>query len=326
MISVVIPTFNRPKGLRRAVESVFAQTLVEEGFDLILVDNTPDATAADSIAALRLVCPKTINLISLHEPAAGVANARNCAMRAVQTDLVAFLDDDQSAPESWLERLIANHKRFPATVTFGPVLTVLPEGQTRHEAYFLDFFARDPGLETGYIEASFGCGNALIDFSKAPGSAPWFDTEMNEIGGEDDVFFEQIRDVFGRFAWAADAPVSEHPPADRVTLTYTLKRAFSYGQAPITMARHDSPWNIHVIAFWMFVGTAKACIHGLSWMGLSLIRHPNRTFQLDKSVRGIGKLFWWVDLHFYGNAALKKGQLSQEQPRAPKLSTKVGRA
>ncbi|MEO1554094.1 MAG: glycosyltransferase family 2 protein, partial [Pseudomonadota bacterium] len=321
MISVVVPTFNRPDGLKRAVMSVFQQTLAADGFDLIIVDNAPDGSAADTIAELRTACPETINFIALHEPAAGVANARNRAMRAVKTDLVAFLDDDQSAPKSWLEALLNAHHRTPAAVTFGPVRTVLPTGQRRHQTYFDAFFSREPEFESGYIEATFGCGNALVDFSKVPGHAPWFDVAMNESGGEDDVLFVRIRDAFGRFAWAADAPVWEHPPVSRVALTYTLKRAFSYGQAPITLARRKTERPIFTILFWMLIGLAKTVWHGLFWLMLALLRHPNRAFQLDRAVRGLGKLFWWIDLRFYGAAALRAKPSSSAPPNAPTLST-----
>lgn len=306
MITVVVPTFDRPEGLQRAVTSVFNQTMARSGFDLIIVDNTPNASAANAIAELRQTCPEPINLIILHEPEAGVANARNQAMTAVKTDLVAFLDDDQSAPNDWLDRLLENYLAFPAAVTFGPVTTALPDAQRGHQKYFQDFFAREPGLTSGYIDASFGCGNALVDFSKIPGGAPWFDAAMNEIGGEDDVLFGRVRTAWGRFAWASAAPVIEHPPAERVTLRYTLKRAFSYGQAPITLARRETATRFAVIAFWMLIGAAKAIWHGLQWLGLSLVRHPGRAFQLDQAVRGIAKVLWWIDVRFYGAAALKQ--------------------
>lgn len=316
MISVVVPTFDRPEGLKRAVESLFSQTMVASGFDLIIVDNTPDATAASAISALAKACPDTINLITLHEPAPGVANARNLAMTAVNTDLVAFLDDDQSAPRDWLECLLENYRKFPAAVTFGPVITELPGQQRRHQAYFKNFFARDPGFASGYVDTSFGCGNALIDFSKIPGGAPWFDTSMNESGGEDDILFRRIRTSFGRFGWASSSPVLEHPPIERVTLRYTLKRAFSYGQAPITLARRGSSMVPVVIIFWMLIGAGKAMWHGLQWLFLAVIRHPGRAFQLDLAMRGVAKLFWWIDLRFYGAAALKQ-KSAKPDPHPP---------
>ncbi|MEM9572614.1 MAG: glycosyltransferase family 2 protein [Pseudomonadota bacterium] len=326
MISVIVPTFDRPDGLMRAVTCLYRQTLATDGFDLIIVDNTPSATASEVIAELRRACPKQINLIVLHEPAAGVANARNHAMSAAKTDLIAFLDDDQSAPEAWLETLIAAHRKHPAAVTFGPVRTALPKEQSRHRAYFESFFARDPGYKTGYIPVTFGCGNALIDFSKVHGGPPWFDTDMNESGGEDDVLFERIRHAGGSFAWAADARVWEHPPADRVTLRYTLKRAFSYGQAPITLARRHGSNALAITALWMMVGLGKAAFHGLIWLALSLVRHPGRAFELDKAIRGIGKLFWWVDLRFYGAAVLNRQPTIAPSQMAPEFSKEAEQA
>ena len=317
MISVVIPTFNRPQGLKAAVRSLFQQSYVEHGFRLIIVDNTPLATASDAIADLAHECPANITLRAFHEPAPGVANARNTAMANVDTDLVAFLDDDQTAPPEWLENLLANYEQYPAAVTFGPVNTALPEGQRRHQAYFEQFFAREPDHASGYISEAYGSGNALVDFSQIHGGAPWFDTDMNEIGGEDDLLFARVRRSNGKFAWAAEAPVWEHPLPERVALRYTLRRAFAYGQAPITFARRGPRMRIDLIALWMLVGAGKIVFHGIQWLGLSLIRHPGRAFQLDRAVRGIAKLLWWIDFKFYGAAALKAKQAKPEPSSAP---------
>lgn len=326
MISVVVPTFNRPEGLKTAVESLFAQTFAASGFDLIIVDNTPDATASDMIAQLRKACPSSIQFIALHEPAAGVANARNTAMNAVKTDLVAFLDDDQSAPTDWLEQLLANYRAYPAAVTFGPVITKLPDGHRRHQAYFEAFFARDPEYASGHIDESFGCGNALVDFARIEGGTPWFDTQMNEIGGEDDLLFQRVRKSNGQFAWAAAAPVLEYPLPERVTLNYTLRRAFSYGQAPITLARRSGRKRFDLVLMWMLIGLGKAAFHGLQWLGLSLVRHPGRAWQLDRAVRGISKVFWWIDLRFYGEAALKRRLKTPFEPSAAAFSGDAERA
>ena len=306
MISVIVPTFNRPDSLLRAVRSLFAQTITETGFKLIIVDNTPTATATHAVAELRAECPASIALITLHEPKPGVANARNTAMSAVDGNLVAFLDDDQSAPRDWLEQLLEAYDTSPAACTFGPVRTVLPQSATQHSAYFKRFFAREPDLRSGYIDTSYGCGNALIDFAQIEGSAPWFDVRMNEMGGEDDLLFSRIRQSGGQFAWAREAPVFEHPPEDRITLAYTLRRAFSYGQAPLTIAVRGTPKRYELIPVWMAVGAAKAVWHGLQWAALALIGHKNRAFQLDLAIRGLSKLVWWVDLKFYGAAALKR--------------------
>lgn len=319
MISVVVPTFDRPESLRRAVLSVFAQTLARRtGFTLLIVDNTPSGTAAATLEALRQLCPGTITFKTLHAPEPGVANARNAGMDAAEGSLIAFLDDDQSAPPDWLEGLLAAYEKTPAAVTFGPVKTALPDGITRHRAYFEAFFARTLEAESGYIDQTFGCGNALIDFAQIEGSQPWFDAKMNEMGGEDDLLFDRVRRAGQRFAWAADAVVWEHPPQARVTLSYAMKRAFSYGQAPLTLAVKGPVKRYRQIPLWMAIGAGKALWHGPQWLALTALRHPNRAFQLDRTIRGVSKLFWWVDLKFYGRAALKSAASvpgSTEKPR-----------
>lgn len=325
MISVIVPTFNRPDSLKRAVRSLFAQSLAPSGFTLIIVDNTPHATASEAIAELRMDCPDTVTLITLHEPAPGIANARNAAMNALQSSLVAFLDDDQSAPGDWLENLLAAYKTTPAAVTFGPVQTVLPDQTMRHAAYFRDFFARAPDLKSGYIGQSFGCGNALLDTAQLPGRPPWFDAKMNEKGGEDDMLFVRIRRSGGRFAWAAKAGVFEHPPRERLTLNYTMKRAFSYGQAPLTLAWQAAPRRYSAIPLWMSIGAGKALWHGAHWLALSVIGHKRRAFQLDRAIRGLSKLVWWIDVKFYGAAALRTAVQTQ-QNQAPGAKVPAGQA
>lgn len=326
MISVIVPTFNRPDSLQRAVRSLFAQTLAATGFTLIIVDNTPHNTASQTIATLRSECPESITLITLHEPVAGVANARNAAMSAVKGSLVAFLDDDQSAPADWLERLLAAHEATPAAVTFGPVRAILPDESVPHAAYFRDFFARAPGLASGYIRPSFGCGNALLDLAQIDKIHPWFDPGMNETGGEDDILFARIHQAGGRFAWAADAGVFEHPPRARVSLAYTLRRAFSYGQSPISLALRTRPRRYAVIPVWMAIGAGKALWHGAQWIALSLISHEKRAYQLDRAIRGLSKLLWWVDLKFYGRTALRTADAARSVQTPNATVRRAGRA
>ena len=93
-VSVVIPVFNRPAAVCRAIESVLAQTC--QDFEIIVVDDgSTDATAA-SVAALA---NRRITLIR-HERNRGGSAARNTGIRAASAAYVAFLDSD----DEWLPR------------------------------------------------------------------------------------------------------------------------------------------------------------------------------------------------------------------------------
>lgn len=304
-VSIVIPTFRRPASLARAVRSVYRQDPpAGVPVALVIVDNDPDASAAGVLATLRAEAPDWIAFTAVSEPRAGVANARNAAMAVVRTPLVAFLDDDQSAPPGWLGALLNAHGARPAAVTFGPVLTALPGGVSHHRRYLEAFFARAPAHESGYIDTWYGCGNALLDLTLAPQDGPLFDARMNASGGEDDLLYARIDEMGGRFAWCAEAPVFEHVPESRAQLGYTLRRAIAYGQGPCNIARRQSPPRVATIAFWMAVGLGQGLVYGSVAAAAALLRLDGRAFWYDRAARGFGKVWWWRGFEFYGTAAL----------------------
>lgn len=314
-LSVVIPTFRRPAGLELAVRSLFSQTLLtSEAVDLVLVDNDPEGSALEVARRLADEAPEALRLRILHEPRAGVANARNAAMAAVRTPLVAFLDDDQSAPPHWLTELLAAHERAPAAVTFGPVHTALPDGVTRHVAYLSAFFAREPEHEDGLIDAFYGCGNALLDLTRLPRLDPMFDPRMNRTGGEDDLLFQATEASGGGFGWAGRAGVFEHVPESRARLGYTLRRALAYGQGPCTLARSKKRYDKLIL--WVAIGAGQTLVYGSVALAAMALRLPGRAAWYDRTARGFGKVIWWHQFHFYGAAAATSATPSEDRAAA----------
>ena len=311
-LSVVVPTFRRVDGLKRAVESVFVQSLLaRESICLILVDNDPAGSALAAARALAAGAPEAVHVEVLHEPSPGVANARNAAMAAVTTPLVAFLDDDQSAPAGWLEALLATHERTPAAATFGPVETVLPDEVTQHQAYFNAFFERRLDAGDGPIEVFFGCGNCLLDRDRLPALDPLFNPAMNETGGEDDLLFNAVEAEGGGFTWSPAASVYEHVPASRARLDYTLRRAMAYGQGPCTLARRSDPPRYASLVMWMGIGVVQTVLNGAVAGVAFVLRLPGRAKWYDRTVRGFGKIIWWPDFYFYGRRATPESPPSQ---------------
>ena len=303
-VTVIIPTFRRVGGMRRAAKSVMLQENCRP-FELLIVDNDPDASAREAAEALAQAANENVTVRYLHEPRAGVANARNAAIAATTSRLIAFLDDDQSAPSDWLCSLLECHRQFPAAVTFGPVRATLPPDIQQHTEYLKHFFSRPYEGPTGYIEESYGCGNSLIALDLIPPQRPMFDTAMNETGGEDDLLFGRVRRAKGRFAWCAEAPVAEHVPANRATLHYTLRRAMAYGQGPVTLARKQERPNWLLVAFWMLVGIYKLVVNGAIYAMKFAMRASDRAEYLDRAARGFGKIVWWRKLRFYGATRLQ---------------------
>ena len=97
-ISVIIPTYNRAKELKRSVESVLAQTY--DNFELIIVDDGSKDNTQEVIASIP---DERIRYIKL-EQNRGAAGARNEGVRASKCDLIAFQDSDDIWREEKLER------------------------------------------------------------------------------------------------------------------------------------------------------------------------------------------------------------------------------
>ncbi|CAN5340317.1 glycosyltransferase family 2 protein [soil metagenome] len=301
-VSIIIPTRRRPAPLALALGSVLAQTGVDPAtLEIVVVDNdrTPSARAAVEAAGATA----SIAIRYVHEPRPGVAHARNTAVATSTGVFIAFLDDDEEAPPTWLAGLLAIQARFDADVVFGPVNARLPAGLTRHRAYLTRFFSRPGPAEAQVLDGYFGCGNSLLRRAALPDQTAPFDLSRNHIGGEDDLLFGTMQALGARFAWAPAAWVHEDPAPNRLTLGYTLRRAFAYGQGPTShcAARADGLG----MARWMVIGLGQAAVFGLIGAVKWIARAPDVAETWDRAARGLGKTFWGgpMKIQFYGNAA-----------------------
>jgi succinoglycan biosynthesis protein ExoM len=301
LVSVIIPTQRRPQSLQTAARSVMRQGLPPPyALELVIVDNDEAGSARSVAAALAEEASFPVRYV--HEPAPGVANARNAALAAARAGLIAFLDDDEEAPMGWLAELLAVRARFDADAVFGPVRGRAPQGFELHRAYFEDFFSRQGPAETGVTEAFWGCGNSLVRRAALPDPDHPFSAVRNHIGGEDDLMFGEMAAAGARFAWAADAWVWEDPDPRRLSLGYTIPRAFAYGQGPTQKCASRTPPDTSGMLRWMAIGALQApafgLLAGLKW----LARRPDWPETLDRAARGLGKLLWGkpFKIGFYG--------------------------
>jgi glycosyltransferase involved in cell wall biosynthesis len=92
LVSVIIPTLNRPDFLRAALQSVLAQTVGD--LEVLVVD---DGSAIDPRPVLAALDDGRIRYFR-HDANRGEAAARNTGIRNARGAYVAFLDDD----DEWL--------------------------------------------------------------------------------------------------------------------------------------------------------------------------------------------------------------------------------
>ena len=300
-VSLIIPTQRRLAGLETAARSTFRQAGVDPGeLELVVVDN--DQLPSAQALAERLAAEAPFPLVYVHEPEPGVANARNAAMARTRGGLIAFLDDDEEAPEGWLAALLAAQVRYGADVVFGPVRGRAPRQVVRHRNYLERFFSREGPAEAGVIAHHYGCGDSLIRRAAMPDPDRPFAAFRNFIGGEDDYLFGQMAAAGAVFAWEPAAWVWEDPVPSRLTLRYAIARAFAYGQGPSAACAAASPPDRLGLARWMAQGLVQAAVFGALAGAKWLVRAPDFAFTLDRAARGLGKTLWWgpFKIQFYG--------------------------
>lgn len=112
-VSFVIPTKNRPDGVRRAVASVLA-ALPEDG-EVIVVDDASDPPAMHS---LREVTDPRMTLYVNPGPH-GPSAARNFGVSQTQAPVLMFLDDDDLLVEDYCRRVISRIDSLPDDCSFG---------------------------------------------------------------------------------------------------------------------------------------------------------------------------------------------------------------
>jgi len=102
LVSIVVPTFNRLRYLRPAIESVFDQTFSH--WELVIAD---DGSAGDTRDYLRTL-DRLPQVTVIWMPHTGVpAAVRNAALRKATGDYVAFLDSDDLWESRKLELQLA---------------------------------------------------------------------------------------------------------------------------------------------------------------------------------------------------------------------------
>ena len=131
--SVIIPLYNKAPYIRKALESVLAQTYTD--YELIIVDDgSTDGSAeiaeaflqdpasrlspltssltSDSVPASRL-SPLAFSLRLLKQPNQGVSAARNAGVAQAQGEYLAFLDADDWWEPTYLERMAQLIEDYP---------------------------------------------------------------------------------------------------------------------------------------------------------------------------------------------------------------------
>ncbi|MFV0374843.1 glycosyltransferase family 2 protein [Microbacterium sp.] len=241
-VTIAIPTFRRPERLADLLPAVAAHIqecvaaeLVSHGA-ILVVDNDPARSAEHVVSAAA-------GATYVVQPVPGIPAVRNAALDATETQLIVFIDDDESPLEDWLSALVTtwlDHGRPTGVV--GRVVSHFPPG-TDPWIVQSGLFQR-PEMPTGTPRDVVATGNLLLDVAEVRRLGVRFDESIGLGGGSDTMFSTALSRRGASFVWCNESVTVDPVEPSRLTRPWVLRRAYSHGNVAARVAVATAPTRI----------------------------------------------------------------------------------
>lgn len=223
-LSVVICTYNRDRFIVACLESLAVQTLSDEKFEVIVVNNhCTDNTESLVLDFLQRHPERPFRMV--FEANKGLSHARNRGIAEARGEVILYLDDDAECQPDLLETHLAFFTQTPDAAGAGG--RILPRYSEAPEppwmSRWLDgYIARmDPGGEQrifkGRMKYPFGCNMAYRKkFLEQIGG---FNTEIT-FRGDDKYIFLMVKAINPNIFYLPKALVYHNIPGSRLQSDY----------------------------------------------------------------------------------------------------------
>jgi glycosyltransferase involved in cell wall biosynthesis len=134
-VSVIIPVYNDPEGIRTTLRSLEAQSCPETVHEVIIVDN--DSTDETS-SVIREFCernPGTMNMY-VEDDVQNSYAARNTGIEEATGEILAFVDADEWMDEDWVRRIIESMEGTERRYVGTDVEMVMPSSDRSLAAHY----------------------------------------------------------------------------------------------------------------------------------------------------------------------------------------------
>ncbi len=228
-VAISIATFNRPEGLQQVLEGISGLVVPENtAIRVIVVDNSEDGNARERVE--KTASGYRFPLTYFHETQRGISFSRNRGLQdALEQgdDYLAFIDDDEFPEPDWLQTLLETIRASGAAAVSGgvkPRFVSAPAWWVEKGGVFeiLNYPENQP---IPYAHTT----NALVDLHVVQEVGARFDPAFALTGGEDTLFFSELRDAGYDTVFSRKALVYEDIVPQRATLGWLLKRWYRTG-------------------------------------------------------------------------------------------------
>jgi succinoglycan biosynthesis protein ExoM len=296
-ISVCIATYRRPDRLSNLLTDLARQQELPE--QVVVVDNDVTGSARD-VVERHQAAGTPFRIVYDIQPERSIALTRNRTVALAQCDWLAFVDDDERAPEAWLRQLLEAAAQYQGDGILGPVVPRVPAEAPAwiRRGRFYDFARMTSGSEVPLNRMRFG--NVLLRATHVRAQPGPFDPSYGLTSGEDADLLIRMVHAGARIIWCDEAVVYEPIERARLSLGWLLQRALSGGQefARKTLkgayGRVNVLTRIQLLLRALLQSLVAACLALLSW---PLGRHRAASWLIKLSAN-IGKLSVFCGWHY----------------------------
>ena len=229
-ISVVIPTFGRPRELHACLDAMAKLDYPRERYEIVVVDDGSDPPVGPSADAAA----SGLRMHWLRQENAGPAAARNAGARVATGEILAFTDDDCKPASDWLSAIVAALAREPRGLCGGTTTNALERNAFSEASHAIVDVALEH-LHAGVDDLRFFPSNNLA--LRADGFAA--------IGGFDASFrTAEDRDLCDRWLRAGrplvPAPAATVEHRHVLSLASFWRQHFGYGRGAYRLHRARS--------------------------------------------------------------------------------------
>jgi glucosyl-dolichyl phosphate glucuronosyltransferase len=255
-VSIIIPTRNRAVSLAAALESIAKQTVGHNRFEVLVVDNGSTDHTANMVDGFRASLP---NLRYFLADNPGLHVGRHKGLFEAKAEILSFIDDDVEVFQTWLEGIAKAFEDPEVVLVGGKILpkfeTTPPQWLKRMwtkkstEGYILGYLSLlDLGQTIKEISPNyvFGCNfsirKSIVLNAKGfhPDGMPQAFTRFR--GDGETHISKYVSSKKYKALYNPKASVYHRIPAERMTETYFLKRAYNQGISnSYTLTREGRP-------------------------------------------------------------------------------------
>ena len=243
-LSIIIATYNNAKSLERTLLSVAKQDADSGIWECVIVNNNSTDDTALRVSEFTKEC-SNLNIRLVDEPQQGLSHARNRGVAEAKGDILVFIDDDETINEGFVSAYIDLFHNQGAFAASGVVEVCYDSRRPKWMSHYTEKMIGNPfnlgDSVTSIISSVTPAGGNMAFNREVFNLYGGFDANLgrrgNELfGGEENEFFDRLRNLGERVFYTPKAIVYHHIADRKLTPEYFDKLSYGVGASKLLRA------------------------------------------------------------------------------------------